>query len=118
MSRTSAGPVRVRVPAKINLHLAVGDVRDDGFHELVTVFHAVDLYDELLIDHADRHSVRTVGAKGVPAGAKNLAGVAARALAKRFGTGGPVSIEINKQIPVAGGMAGGSADAAAALLGC
>ena len=110
--------VRVRAPAKINLHLAVGDVRPDGYHDLVTVFHAVDLADELIIAAADRHSVRTVPADGVPAGAKNLAGVAARLLAKRSRAGGPVAIDIDKQIPVAGGMAGGSADAAATLVGC
>jgi 4-diphosphocytidyl-2-C-methyl-D-erythritol kinase len=110
--------VRVRAPAKINLHLAVGDVRADGYHDLVTVFHAVDLADELVITSAERHSVRTAPADGVPIGAKNLAGVAARLLAKRSGGGGPVAIEISKQIPVAGGMAGGSADAAAALVGC
>jgi 4-diphosphocytidyl-2-C-methyl-D-erythritol kinase len=113
-----AAQVRVRAPAKINLHLAVGDVRPDGYHDLVTVFHAVDLSDELIIASADRHSVRTVPADGVPAGAKNLAGVAARLLAKRSRAGGPVAIDIDKQIPVAGGMAGGSADAAATLVGC
>src|SRR6476659_8891137 len=118
-SSPAAGPVvRVRAPAKINLHLAVGDVRADGYHDLVTVFHAVDLADELTITEADRHSVRTTPAVGVPVGAKNLAGAAARLLAKRSGTGGPVAIEIAKQIPVAGGMAGGSADAAATLVGC
>ncbi len=110
--------VRVRAPAKINLHLAVGDGRPDGYHDLITVFHAVDLADELTIASADRHSVRTIPAAGVPAGAKNLAGMAARKLAKRSGAGGPVSIDIAKNIPVAGGMAGGSADAAGALVGC
>lgn len=110
--------VRVRVPGKINLHLSVGDPRGDGYHDLVTVFHAVDLVDELTIGQAQRHSVRTTGYDGVPVGAKNLAGVAARLLAKRTNAGGPVAIEIKKQIPVAGGMAGGSADAAATLLGC
>src|SRR6476619_4779400 len=102
--------VRVRAPAKINLHLAVGDVRPDGYHDLVTVFHAVDLADELAITPAERHSVRTTPADGVPLGSKNLAGVAARLLAKRSGTGGPVAIAIVKQITVAGGMAGGRAD--------
>lgn len=111
-------PVRVTCPAKINLHLAVGDRRPDGYHDLVTVFHAVDLMDELVVSPAAQHSVRTPGVTGVPAGAKNLAGMAARLLAKRTGLGGPVAIEITKRIPVAGGMAGGSADAAAALVGC
>ena len=114
----AAGPVRVRVPGKINLHLSVGDLREDGFHDLVTVFHAVDLFDELVISPAERNAVRTTGLAGVPAGAKNLAAAAAKLLAKRSRTGGPVAIDIDKQIPVAGGMAGGSADAAAALVGC
>lgn len=112
------GPIRVRVPGKINLFLSVGSVRPDGYHDLVTVFHAVGLWDELTISAADRHTVRTHGATGVPVGAKNLAGAAARLLAKRTGAGGPVAIEVQKQIPVAGGMAGGSADAAGALVGC
>jgi len=110
--------VRVRVPAKINLYLSVGELRPDGYHDLTTVFHAVDLVDELTIGSAQRHTVRTEGGLGVPTGAKNLAGAAARLLAKRCGVGGPVAIEISKAIPVAGGMAGGSADAAAALVGC
>ena len=113
------GPVRVRVPGKINLYLSVGDLRPDGYHDLVTVFHAVDLVDVLTVSPAERHTVRTEGASGaVPSGAKNLAGAAARLLARRTKSGGPVAIEINKQIPVAGGMAGGSADAAGALVGC
>ncbi len=115
--------VRVRAPAKINLHLSVGDLRADGYHDLVTVFHAIDLVDEVTIAAADRHAVRTLASNGAPAdgvpnGAKNLAGMAARLLARRSGAGGPVAIDIAKQIPVAGGLAGGSADAAAALIGC
>jgi 4-diphosphocytidyl-2-C-methyl-D-erythritol kinase len=116
--RAVAPPVRVRVPAKINLHLAVGERKPDGYHDLVTVFHAVDLFDEVLVSPAARLSVRTPGVPGVPAGGKNLAGSAARALAARLGTKASVTIEISNQIPVAGGMAGGSADAAAALVGC
>ncbi|SDO32398.1 4-diphosphocytidyl-2-C-methyl-D-erythritol kinase [Nakamurella panacisegetis] len=118
-SSQTPGPVRVRVPGKINLHLSVGDLRADGYHDLVTVFHAVDLVDELTISPAERHTVSTEGASAaVPTGGKNLAGAAARLLAKRTKAGGPVAIQISKQIPVAGGMAGGSADAAGALLGC
>ena len=108
----------MRAPAKINLHLSVGPLRTDGFHELVTVFHAVDLVDELTVTGAVKHAVRTFPPDGVPTGARNLAGAAARLLARRSRAGGPVDIEIAKQIPVAGGMAGGSADAAAALVGC
>ncbi|WP_084614528.1 4-(cytidine 5'-diphospho)-2-C-methyl-D-erythritol kinase [Nakamurella lactea] len=123
--RDDRAPVRVRVPAKINLALAVGDLREDGFHELSTVFHAVDLYDELTVRPAARWSVRTNGYGTVPAGLNNLAGKAARQLQATlrehgvYGVqDGPVAIEIDKQIPVAGGMAGGSADAAAALVAC
>jgi 4-diphosphocytidyl-2-C-methyl-D-erythritol kinase len=116
--REVPGPVRVRVPAKINLHLAVGPRRPNGYHDLVTVFHAVDVYDELVISRASRLSVHTPGTSGLPTGSKNLAGAAARALARRLGVPASVSIEIAKQIPVAGGMAGGSADAAGALVGC
>ncbi len=118
MAREVRGPVRVRVPAKINLHLAVGARQPNGYHDLVTVFHAVDVYDELVISRAQRLSVRTSGPHDVPTGTKNLAGAAARALALRLGMKASVAIEIAKQIPVAGGMAGGSADAAAALVGC
>lgn len=115
----TAGPaVRVRAPAKINLYLAVGDLREDGYHDLVTVFHAVDLADEVTVRPARRTAVRTTPSHGVPNGTKNLAGAAARLLATRAKVGGPVAIDIAKQIPVAGGMAGGSADAAAALVGC
>jgi 4-diphosphocytidyl-2-C-methyl-D-erythritol kinase len=116
--RSVAVPVRVRVPAKINLRLAVGDLRRDGYHDLLTVFHAVDLTDELVIAPGARNTVRTGGAAGVPTGTKNLAIAAAKLLSDHTGLGTPVTIEINKQIPVAGGMAGGSADAAAALIGC
>ncbi len=115
---TAPVSVRVRVPAKINLHLGVGDLRADGFHELVTVFHAVNLFDELTIVPATRLIVKTTGIQGVPTGLNNLAGRAAKLLAQRCGIKSAVSIEIKKQIPLAGGMAGGSADAAATLLGC
>lgn len=110
--------VRVRVPAKINLHLGIGDLRADGYHELVTVFQAVSLFDELALTPADELSVVTRGATGLPEGADNLAGRAVMLLAAHAGRHPGVRIEITKQIPVAGGMAGGSADAAAALLGC
>ncbi len=117
-ARAVPGPIRVRVPAKVTLFLAVGPLEGDGHHQLVTVFHAVSLFDELVIDVGARLTVRTMGASAVPSGAQNLAGVGARALAKRIGVRPAVSIEIHKQIPVASGMAGSSADAAAALVGC
>ena len=131
--------VTVRVPAKVNLQLAVGPVRPDGFHELVTVFHAISLYDEVTVGEAERLRVTVTGegAATVPDGDDNLAVQAATALARTVGlpprqvphvvsessappaAAGPgVAIEIRKRIPVAAGLAGGSADAAAALVAC
>ena len=111
----------VRVPAKVNLQLSVGPRRDDGYHDLVTVFHSVSLFDEVTVRPADRASVRVTGqdASQVPTGRTNLAARAARALAaavKRGQSG--VQIEIRKRIPIAAGLAGGSADAAATLVAC
>ena len=180
--------VTVRVPAKINLQLAVGPLRPDGYHGLVTVFHAVSLFDELTVAAAETDRITVTGedAGAVPANEDNLALRAVRALreavahravaggapgagetattagvieaARNMGTGWPsgeaevaegahaargtetgtgwpsgeaeaaegaraawgtgVAVEISKRIPVAGGMAGGSADAAAALVAC
>ena len=116
--------VTARVPAKVNLQLSVGPLREDGYHDLVTVFHAVSLFDEVTVTGADRTSVLVTGEGGpaVPLGPANLAVRAAVALARatgRRGRGaGGVKIEIRKRIPVAAGLAGGSADAAAALVAC
>lgn len=115
--------VTVRVPGKINLGLSVGPLREDGFHELSTVFHAVGLHDHVTVQPAAKWSVHVTGpyADRVPTDETNLALVAARTLAKRRmrrAKVDPVRIEIDKQIPVAGGMGGGSADAAAALVAC
>jgi len=112
--------VTVRAPAKVNLHLGVGPRRADGFHDLATVFQAVSLYDEVTVRVADQLSVAVEGegAENVPADASNLAAQAATALADFVGREPAVRIEIRKGIPVAGGMAGGSADAAAALVAC
>jgi 4-diphosphocytidyl-2-C-methyl-D-erythritol kinase len=112
-------PVTVRVPAKINLHLAVGPVRPDGYHELVTVFHAVSLYDEVSVAGSDGPAVEVhgEGAADVPTDGANLALRAVRLLAEHAGRDPDVSVVLRKGIPVAGGMAGGSADAAATLVG-
>ena len=112
-----------RVPAKVNLQLSVGPPRGDGYHDLVTVFHAVSLFDEVTVRPADRASVRVTGegAGSVPAGRSNLAVRAARALASvalSRRSKSAVHIDIRKRIPVAAGLAGGSADAAATLVAC
>jgi 4-diphosphocytidyl-2-C-methyl-D-erythritol kinase len=122
----------VRVPAKINLQLAVGPLGADGYHDLVTVFHAVSLFDEVTVVPAGTDGV-TVSGEGVahvPADGDNLALRAVRALRSAIASGGGgraataddgqpgVAVTISKNIPVAAGLAGGSADAAAALVAC
>jgi 4-diphosphocytidyl-2-C-methyl-D-erythritol kinase len=108
----------VRAPGKVNLYLAVGDRRDDGYHELTTVFHAVSLLDEITVRNADVLSLDLVGegSDSLPADERNLAWQAAELMAEHVGRAPDVSITIEKSIPVAGGMAGGSADAAAVLV--
>ncbi|MGK5549726.1 4-(cytidine 5'-diphospho)-2-C-methyl-D-erythritol kinase [Streptomyces sp. URMC 127] len=112
--------VTVRVPAKVNVQLAVGPLRPDGFHDLANVFLAVGLYDVVTVTPADELRVTCSGpdADKVPLDASNLAARAALALAARHGREANVHIHIDKDIPVAGGMAGGSADGAGALVAC
>lgn len=113
------GSVTVRVPGKVNLYLGVGDRRADGYHELTTVFHAVSLADDITVRAADILSLQVhgEGADEVPTDARNLAWQAAELMAEHVGRSPDVEITIDKSIPVAGGMAGGSADAAAVLVG-
>ncbi|MFI1866563.1 4-(cytidine 5'-diphospho)-2-C-methyl-D-erythritol kinase [Streptomyces jumonjinensis] len=112
--------VTVRVPAKVNIQLAVGGARPDGFHDLANVFLAVSLFDEVTVVPAESLTVTCTGpdAAQVPLDGTNLAARAATLLAERHGLAPAVHIHIAKDIPVAGGMAGGSADGAAALLAC
>jgi 4-diphosphocytidyl-2-C-methyl-D-erythritol kinase len=114
--------VTVRVPSKVNLHLAVGAVRKDGFHELSTVFQSLSLTDEVTVAIADEPGVevRGEGASAVPTDGANLAWRAVEELSRHAGKGAEepkVRVMIRKSIPVSGGMAGGSADAAATLVG-
>lgn len=120
MARTS---FTVRVPAKVNLQLAVGPVRADGYHELATVFHAVDIFDEVTAQQAPEGqgivlSMTGEGAERLPVDSSNLAFRAAALLAAQAGMQPDVTLVVAKAIPIAGGMAGGSADAAAALIAC
>lgn len=110
--------VTVRVPAKVNLELRVGPPRADGYHDLATVYMAVGLYDEVTVTPADRWEVSVTGpyADDVPADADNLAVRAGQLLADMANRDAAAAVHIVKDIPVAGGMAGGSADAAATLL--
>jgi 4-diphosphocytidyl-2-C-methyl-D-erythritol kinase len=116
----ASGPVRVRVPAKINLYLGVGPLRRDGYHELQTVYHAISIYDEI---SARRGDTLTLTMEGEGTGAlalddTNLVIRAARALAQHAGVPAHARLHLRKHIPLAGGLAGGSADAAAALVAC
>lgn len=118
MSGTS---ITVRAPAKINLHLGVGRPREDGFHPLATIYQAVGLYDDVTVTAQPDWSVHLRGDErvdllAVPTDETNVAIRAGRALAGHHAIEEGARIEIHKAIPVAGGMAGGSADAAATLV--
>jgi 4-diphosphocytidyl-2-C-methyl-D-erythritol kinase len=121
---TPVTAVTARAPAKVNLQLAVGPLRAHGYHDVVTVYHAVSLFDEVTVVPADTDSVVVTGegADSVPADGSNLAARAAEALVQAVGPGckdSPgLAIRISKRIPVAAGLAGGSADAAATLVAC
>ena len=114
--------VNVRVPAKVNLQLSVGPREDDGFHNVVSVFQAISIFDEVKISLTEPHSGIQISISGeqthgVPADSNNLAVQAALLMAKEYDLDLDIHIEIKKSIPVAGGMAGGSADAAATIVG-
>ncbi|MGC0312482.1 4-(cytidine 5'-diphospho)-2-C-methyl-D-erythritol kinase [Kitasatospora acidiphila] len=112
--------IAVRVPAKVNVQLGVGGLRADGFHDLANVFFAVALGDEVTATLGRGVTLSCAGpdADHVPLDDTNLAARAARLLAARHGIEPDVHLHIAKAIPVAGGMAGGSADGAAALVAC
>jgi 4-diphosphocytidyl-2-C-methyl-D-erythritol kinase len=114
----SNAPVTVRAPGKVNLHLSVGPRRRDGYHDLATVFHAVSVYDEVTARPGAGLSLVVDGPHTVPRSMDNLASRAAVALAQHVGVAADVELHLRKEIPVAAGMAGGSADAAAALVAC
>lgn len=120
-AHTTSPPVTVRVPAKVNLELLVGPLRPDGFHTLSTVYQTVGLHDDVTVCESPDWGCSVSGplADGVPTDRRNLALRAALLLAERSGLPErPVHVSIRKSIPVAGGMAGGSADAAATLVAC
>ncbi|HEV2889204.1 MAG TPA: 4-(cytidine 5'-diphospho)-2-C-methyl-D-erythritol kinase [Frankiaceae bacterium] len=114
--------VTVRVPGKVNLHLAVGARRGDGYHDVTTVFQAVGLYDDVVASASDDDEITCTisgeGATTLPRDSRNLAVAAALRLAAVAGVTSGVRLHLVKGIPVAGGMAGGSADAAGALVAC
>lgn len=111
-------PVTVRMPAKLNIALQVGPARDDGFHELATIYHAVSLYDTITVTDTAVGSGISIACthEDVPLDNRNLAYKAAALIAKKADVQPDVHIDITKGIPVAGGMAGGSTDAAGTLI--
>lgn len=122
-----ARSVRVRAPGKVNLQLSVGAPGDDGFHPLATVFQAVDLHEVVTATlragsqitlSVDGSPSLVDAIDGVPLDHGNLAWQAALAVRERYGIDAGVDLRIHKGVPVAGGMAGGSADAAAAVVAC
>ncbi len=109
--------VRVRAPGKVNLYLAVGAREPDGYHSLATVFQAVDVYEDVTATHSDRLELTLTGrGSDLPVDDTNLAIRAARLLAAHAGIEPRAHLAIHKRVPVAGGMAGGSADAAGTLV--
>jgi 4-diphosphocytidyl-2-C-methyl-D-erythritol kinase len=117
------GAVVARAPAKVNVHLAVGPLRSDGFHELRTVYLAVSLFDTVTVRPGGGLSLTVTGegttgsgADAVPTDRRNLVWRAAELLAEHAGVPADAAITIDKSIPAAAGLAGGSADAAAALV--
>jgi len=113
--------VHVRVPGKVNLALRVGALQEDGYHDVATAYQAVSLCDELWARASSDFSIEVEGAvdlSRVPRDGANLALRAARLLAARTGYEGGAAIRVLKRIPATGGMGGGSADAAGALVAC
>ena len=120
----SASSVRVEAPGKVNLFLSVGAPGPDGYHPLTTVFQAVRLIETVTArrQSAQDHGTVTLTLEepdaDVPVDESNLAVRAATLLAQTTGVSEGVDLLLRKRVPVAGGMAGGSADAAAALVAC
>ena len=114
--------VTARVPAKVNLQLSVGPLGSDGFHEVTTVFQAISLFDDVTVATTDSNdgikiSITGQTSNGVPVDNSNLAVKAAQLMIENYDLPKDLSIKLKKEIPVAGGMAGGSADAAGVIVG-
>lgn len=111
--------VHVRAPGKINVFFEVGGVGDDGYHSVASVYQAVSRYEDVWARHSDDFTIAVTGdvdITGVPLDDSNLAVRAARLVAHRLAWDGGIHLDVHKGVPVAGGMGGGSADAAATLV--
>lgn len=123
MSAGTARPraVTVRAPGKINVSLAVGAPRGDGYHEIATTFQAISLYEDVRASHAETITVEFAGpvdAAPIAADPSNFVLRAARLLAEHAGHRGGVRLQVTKRVPISAGLGGGSADAAATLVAC
>jgi 4-diphosphocytidyl-2-C-methyl-D-erythritol kinase len=125
--RFAARTVRVKAPGKVNVSLEVGPLRADGYHSVASVYLAVSLYEEVAATSTEtpgitvslsRASTVDMDAADIPLDGNNLACKAAAIMADVSERPTGVHLEITKRVPVAGGMGGGSADAAATLLAC
>ena len=111
--------VTATAPGKINVCLRVGPVRDDGYHDVATIFQAVSLVEEVTASESESFSVSFTGpidTSALTVDESNLVLRAARAVAAESGYTGGADIQVIKRVPIAGGMGGGSADAAATLV--
>jgi 4-diphosphocytidyl-2-C-methyl-D-erythritol kinase len=112
----TGGTIRRDAHAKVNLFLRVISTRQDGYHEIESLVVPISLADRIVVRPAEELRVEIVGEPAFSPGGLNLALVAALALADACAEAGGALVEIEKRIPVAGGLGGGSADAAATLL--
>jgi len=109
--------IKIKSPAKINLGLRVVGKRDDGYHDIETIFQMVSLYDDIKLTESEEEIILYTNNNTIPSDEKNLAYKAAQLLRKKKGIKRGVKIEIYKNIPVSAGLGGGSSNAAATLLG-
>ena len=121
MNQEMTPSVTVRAAAKVNLHLGVGRLRPDGYHPLATVYQTLSVHDDVTVSTSSRWSVDLICEDDIdrgsfPTGEDNIVVRAGRLLAGRHGVDRAAEITVRKSIPIAGGLAGGSADAAAALV--
>ena len=121
LASSSPRQVVVKAPAKINVYFRVGALQDDGYHEVASLYQAVSLYEEVTATESESFSLSFDGpidASQLPTGDTNLAMRAAKLLAAKTGYSGGVALRVTKNVPIAGGLGGGSADAAATLVAC
>lgn len=119
LARVVSDRVHARAPGKLNVFFEVGPLAADGYHDVASVYQAVSLYEDVVAGFADDFGASVTGdvdVSGVPTDDRNLAVRAARLVARAAQWSGGIHLDIRKSVPVAGGMGGGSADAAAALV--